>query len=191
MRFTPLAAVACAVAALATPVIAGIDVGPAVGSLAPALAPTVTDAAGHPATLRSIAGRKGTVLVFFRSVKWCPYCQHQMIELKDLAAPLAKRGYALAAISYDAPETQAAFAARQGIGFTFLSDPGAKTIDAWRLRDPQYAPDSFAYGVPRPAIFVVDRAGVIRAKLAEDGYKVRPTNAAILDAAGGVMVSPF
>ncbi len=71
------------------------------------------------------------------------------------------------------------------------SDPGSKTIDAWALRDPQYAADSFAYGVPSPAIFVLDRTGVIRAKLAEDGYKVRPTVAAILDAAGGVMFSPF
>ena len=189
MRVTPITAIIAVLAAV--PAVAGIDVGPAVGTLAPALAPTVTDAAGQPATLKSIAGPKGTVLVFFRSVKWCPYCQHQMIELKDAAGPLAKRGYALAAISYDPPEVQAAFAAKQGIGFTFLSDPGSKTIDAWKLRDPQYAPDSFAYGVPRPVVFIIDRRGIVRAKLAEEGYKVRPTVASILDAAGGIMFSPF
>lgn len=191
-KFTRLTAIAAAiVVGVATAAVAGVNVGPAIGSIAPALAPGVIDTAGKPATLASIAGRKGTVLVFFRSVKWCPYCQHQMIELKDAAGPLAKRGYALAAISYDPPEVQAEFAARQGIGFTFLSDPGSKTIDAWGLRDPQYAPDSFAYGVPKPAIFVVDRGGIIRAKLAEDGYKIRPTVASILDAAGSVMGTPF
>ncbi len=183
MRLSPVAApVAAIFALLAGPALAAIDIGPAVGAHAPALAATVTDDAGHPATLKSIAGRKGTVLMFFRSVKWCPYCQHQMIEFKAAKAPLAERGYSLVAISYDAPDTQAAFAAKQDIPFTFLVDPGSKTIDAWALRDPQYAPDSFAYGVPRPAIFVLDRAGVVRAKLAEDGYKVRPSVEAVLAA---------
>ncbi len=186
MRLTPIAAV---IAALAAPALAGINIGPPIGAKAIPLAATVTDTSGKPATLASIAGREGTVLVFFRSVKWCPYCQHQMIELKDAVAPLAKRGYTLAAISYDDPATQAAFAAKQGVTFTFLSDPGSKTIDAWGLRDPQYAPDSFAYGVPRPAIFVIDRRGIVRAKLAEEGYKVRPTVASIVDATESVMGS--
>ena len=188
MRTTSLAAVVMlGVAAFAAaPAAAGIDVGPAVGAHAPALAPTVTDDAGHAATLGSIAGRRGTVLVFFRSVKWCPYCQHQMIAFKAATAALAARGYSLVAISYDQPATQAAFALKEGIGFTFLADPGSKTIDAWHLRDPQYAPDSFAYGVPRPAIFVLDTTGTVRAKLAEDGYKVRPSVDAVLAAVDGV-----
>ncbi len=185
MRFlTPVAAIVAALAAL--PASAGIDIGPAVGSKAPALAATVTDTAGKTASLGSIRGTKGTVLIFFRSVKWCPYCQHQMIDFTTATAPLAQRGYRLAAISYDPPETQAAFAAKEGVTLTFLSDPGSKTIDAWQLRDPQYAPDSFAYGVPKPAIFVLDSKGVVRAKLAEDGYKVRPTVAAVLAAVDGL-----
>ena len=188
MRFTPVAAATffSVVVIAAGPALAGIDVGPAIGARAPALAPTVTDVGGKAATLQSIAGPKGTVLVFFRSVKWCPYCQHQMIEFKAAAEPLASRGYKLVAISYDAPDTQAAFAAKQAIPFTFLADPGSKTIDAWALRDPQYAPDSFAYGVPRPAIFVLDRKGFVRAKLAEDGYKVRPSVDAVLAAVDGL-----
>jgi peroxiredoxin len=54
------------------------------------------------------------------------------------------------------------------------------------LRDPQYKVDSFAYGVPRPAIFVISPKGVIRAKLAEEGFKVRPTVQAVLDAVDGL-----
>lgn len=181
---TPIAAIVVVLAAI--PAIAGIDIGPAVGSKAPAIAATATDAAGKPASLKSIRGDKGTVLIFFRSVKWCPYCQHQMIEFKAATAPLAQRGYRLAAISYDDTATQAAFAAKEGITLTFLSDPGSKTIDAWSLRDPQYKPDSFAFGVPRPAIFVLDAKGVIRAKLAEDGYKVRPSVEAVLAAVDAI-----
>jgi peroxiredoxin len=181
---TPVAAIVAVLAAL--PAFAGIDIGPAVGAMAPALAPTVTDTAGKTATIKSIRGDKGTVLIFFRSVKWCPYCQHQMIEFKAATAPLTQRGYRLAAISYDDAATQAAFAAKEGTTLTFLSDPGSKTIDAWSLRDPQYKPDSFAFGVPRPAIFVLDAKGVIRAKLAEDGYKVRPSVEAVLAAVDAI-----
>ncbi len=172
------------VAAIATPLLAqSIDIGPAVGAPAPTL--MARDAQGKPRDLPGISGRKGVVLVFFRSARWCPYCQHQLIDLKAVQAPLAERGYALAAISYDAPEALAAFAEKQGVTYTLLSDEGSKLIDAYKLRDPQYAPHSFADGVPKPSIFVLDRTGVVRAKLAEEGYKVRPTNAMILAAVDG------
>jgi peroxiredoxin len=172
-------------AAVATPLLAApIDIGPAVGTPVPALA--AKDSKGAPRDLASIEGKKGVVLVFFRSTRWCPFCQHQLIDLKAVQAPLAARGYTLAAISYDAPDALATFAEKQGVTYTLLSDEGSKMIDAYKLRDPQYAPHSFADGVPKPSIFVLDRAGVVRAKLAEEGYKVRPDNAAILAAVDGV-----
>jgi peroxiredoxin len=156
------------------------DVGPAVGTKAPAL--HATDVAGKPADLRSISGRNGVVLLFFRSAKWCPYCQKQLIEFRDAQAPLEARGYRLAALSYDPPAVLTGFAQQRQIGYEFLSDTGSATIDAYDLRDPQYPPGHFAYGVPRPAIFVISRKGVIQAKLAEEGYKVRPSVEAVLAA---------
>lgn len=161
-----------------------IDIGPAVGAPVPAL--TAVDASGKPRDLASVTGRKGVVLVFFRSARWCPFCQHQLIDLKAVQAPLAQRGYSLAAISYDKPEVLSAFAEKQGVGYTLLSDDGSKLIDAYRLRDPQYAAGSFAYGVPRPSIFVIDARGVVRAKLALEGYRVRPANDAIVAAVDGL-----
>jgi peroxiredoxin len=156
------------------------DVGPAVGAHVPAF--FARDAAGTPRKLASIMGPKGVVLVFFRSAKWCPFCQAQLISLRDVTAPLAQRGYKLAAISYDPPEVLTAFTQKREINYTLLSDEGSKTIDAFKLRDPQYLPGSFAYGVPQPSIFVIAPNGVIRAKLAEQGFKVRPTNEAVLAA---------
>ncbi len=44
-----------------------------------------------------------------------------------------------------------------------LSDEKSAMIDAFDLRDPQYKPGSKAHGVPRPAIFIIDAEGVIRA----------------------------
>lgn len=163
---------------------APIDVGPAVGGHIPTLA--AVDKTGAARDLNSLVGRKGVVLVFFRSAKWCPFCQHQLIDLKSVEAPLAARGYTLAALSYDKPETLALFAEKQGVTYTLLSDDGSKMIDAFKLRDPQYPAGNFAYGVPRPSIFILDRTGVVRAKLALEGYKVRPDNDTLLKAVDAV-----
>ena len=181
----PLAVVSAqpAAPAMAAPGSA-IDIGPAVGAHIPAL--TAVDSKGAPRDFASLPGKKGVVLVFFRSARWCPYCQHQLIDLKAVQAPLAAKGYTLVALSYDKPDALAAFAEKQEVGYTLLSDDGSKMIDAFKLRDPQYPPHSFADGVPKPSIFIIDPHGVVRAKLADEGYKVRPDNAAILAAVDGV-----
>ena len=177
MKFAP----ALAALALLWPAAAlAFDIGPAVGAKVPAL--HATDVTGHPVKLADLSGKKGVVLMFFRSAKWCPYCQRQLMEFRDAQAPLEARGYRLVALSYDPPEVLTGFAAKQQVGYTFLSDPGSVTIDAFRLRDPQYKPDSFAYGVPMPAIFVLSPKGVVQAKLAEEGYKIRPSVQSVLDA---------
>jgi len=157
-----------------------IDIGPAVGKRIPLFA--AIDSKGMTRAFASLPGAKGVVLVFFRSAKWCPFCQLQLIDLKKVEQPLEKRGYGLVAISYDTPQVLTAFAEKQDINYTLLSDGGSKMIDAFGLRDPQYPVGSFAYGVPKPSIFILDRRGVIRAKLALEGYKVRPSNDAILGA---------
>ena len=165
---------------LAVPALA-YDIGPAVGSKAPAI--TATTAEGKAVSMQALSGQKGLVLVFFRSAKWCPFCKAQLIDLNAKApAALATRGYKMAALSYDSPDVLAKFAAERGITYPLLSDAGSKTIDAFGLRDPQYPADSPAYGVPEPAIFIVSPKGVIRAKLAEQGYKTRPPVEAVLAA---------
>ncbi len=173
--------IAATVLALATlvagPAVAQIP-GPAIGSSAPKLEAVRSE--GKAVGLSDITGPKGTVLVFFRSAKWCPFCQAQLIALKDAVEPLAQRGYTLAAISYDPPEVLAGFAKRQGISYTLLSDANSRMIDAFMLRDPQYKPDSFAYGVPQPSIFILAANGVVQSKLAEEGYKNRPPVATVI-----------
>jgi peroxiredoxin len=161
-----------------------LDVGPRVGTKIPAL--HATDASGKPATLASISGKNGVVLLFFRSAKWCPYCQAQLIEFKAAQAPLEARGYRLAALSYDATGVQVSFAAKHGIGYQLLSDRKSVTIDAWGLRDPQYRLIPIANGVPKPAIFVISPTGLIQAKLAKAGYKVRPSVAEVLTAVDAI-----
>jgi peroxiredoxin len=66
------------------------------------------------------------------------------------------------------------FARRRNITFPLLADPGSRTIEAYGIRDPQ------GDGIPHPGTFLVDRDGIIRAKLFEHGYQKRhPTDALI------------
>lgn len=158
-----------------------IDIGPAVGTAIPTPF-SVHDSAGALQTFADLSGPSGAVLVFVRSASWCPYCIQQMRDIESVTAPLKERGYRLVTVSYDAPEVLAGFAKKFGVTYLLTSDRGSAMIDAFKIRDPQYAPTSKAFGVPMPAIFVVDRGGIVRAKLAEDGYKTRPPSVAIISA---------
>ncbi len=180
LRPIPMLAAAVALVAGGAALAANFDIGPAVAARAPAL--HVTDTAGKPQSVQALAGKKGVVLMFFRSAKWCPFCQAQLIAMKAAPDALAARGYTLAAVSYDDPQVLADFTAKRDINYTLLSDRGSATIDAWALRDPQYKPDSIAYGVPMPGIFVLGPDGTVRAKLAEAGYRTRPPLEAVLAA---------
>jgi peroxiredoxin len=154
---------------------------PAVGDKAPAVAGT--DIAGKTRTLKQVAGRKGTVLMFFRSASWCPFCKAQLIAMNEKAADgLAQRGYALVGLSYDSTEVLAKFAAERKVRWPLLSDPQSKVIDGWQLRDPAYPPGNKAYGVPLASVYVIDRKGIIRARLMEANYRVRPQPEAVLAA---------
>jgi peroxiredoxin len=161
------------------------EVGPPVGTMAPDIG-TRLDQAGKPRTLADVMGRNGLVLMFFRSADWCPYCQAQLIDVNGGVAEIEKRGYRIAALSYDSPEILQAFTAKRHIAFTFLSDPRSEVIDLYKLRDPQYPPGNRAHGVPRPIIFVLGNSGVIKAKLYEETFKLRPPVTAVISTLDGL-----
>ena len=178
--FTPFA-----IAALAAFAIPAVAAEIATGAKMPASF-VAKDAAGKPRSFASVSGKKGTVLVLFRSAKWCPYCQAQLKELKAAQADLGARGYTIVGLSYDAPETLATFATKTGIGYTLLSDEKSAMIDALGLRDPAYAAGSFAAGVPKATTLIIDRAGTVRWKSVATDYKVRAQNSTILAAIDGL-----
>lgn len=156
------------------------DLGPAINAKAPDIG-TPPDQTGTPRALASLMGEKGMVLFFFRSADWCPFCQAQMMDLNTAVAGIERRGYKMAGISYDSPAILKTFIERRNIGYTLLSDPKSVVIDRYKLRDPQYPPGNFAYGVPRPIIFILDKNGVIKAKLYEDTYTKRPPATLVIE----------
>jgi peroxiredoxin len=87
----------------------------------------------------------------------------------------------LYAISVDPPEVSRDFAkkiASDGKGevnFPILSDPDSKIIDAYGLRDPAYEKQKI-YGIPHPAVYLIDKNGKVVWAKVESNYRERPTN---------------
>ena len=113
----------------------------------------------------------------------------------------------MAAISYDSPETLAAFSQRFGITFPLLSDVGSRTITAYGILntvaddalgssggDPSVVADTKKYvsvtasrntavvtkGTPFPGTFLVDRNGRVTARDFEEFYRERTTTSTFM-----------
>lgn len=157
------------------------DLGPALGSKIPhELA--VKDDQGNDQSFDKLVGEKGAVLVFYRSAKWCPFCQRQLIKLNKSAAESANAlGYNLVGISYDSIASLNKFKIKHDISYPLLSDEGSKIIDAFGIRNEKHKEGHYAYGIPHPIIVVTDKNGIIKAKLHEEGYKNRPEVEVLLE----------
>ncbi len=135
------------------------DLGPAVGT-------TIPEAERFEEHL----GAEGATIVFVRSVDWCPFCKTQVMELAEQAEAFDSEGRPLIFVSYDTAEKQMVFAKRRDIDEPFISDEGSALIKAFGILNEDHAPGSRAYGIPHPAIFVIDEAGNVQAKLYEEDY---------------------
>jgi len=62
------------------------------------------------------------------------------------------------------------------VDFPLLEDRDHKVIGRYGLLNPK------GKGWPHPATYVIDRQGIVRWKFIEVDYKIRPSNAAILEA---------
>ncbi|MEM1020956.1 MAG: peroxiredoxin family protein [Sphingomonadales bacterium] len=168
-----LGALALAAPSVADDAMSPTDRGPAVGETL-SFAADMTGADGKTYTLADLHGPQGTVLIFNRSLSWCPYCKAQTQDFIDHADAITKSGYSIAVITYDAPEALAKYAAETSAPFKLLSDPESQTIIALGLLNEKYEPGSFAYGIPHPIVIAVNTDGSVAAKFAEEGYKTRP-----------------
>ena len=87
----------------------------------------------------------------------------------------------LFAISVDPPDVSKTFAdkiasdGKGAVNFALLSDPNHKIIDIYGLRDPAYEGQK-VYGIPHPAVYVINKQGKVVWAKVESDYKQRPTN---------------
>ncbi|MBI3245709.1 MAG: redoxin domain-containing protein [Deltaproteobacteria bacterium] len=106
----------------------------------------------------------------------------QLVELKSLLNEQSHHNTHLVAASIDAHDESRKLVElleKEGGGkvdFPLLEDRDHKVIDRYGLLNPK------GKGWPHPATYVIDQQGVVRWKFVEVDYKIRPTNAAILEA---------
>ena len=144
------------------------------------------DQNGTVQNLASLTGDKGLVLVFNRSFDWCPYCKVQLAGLEEAAANLEAAGLKIATITYDSVETLKLVEEDLGLTFALLHDEEIKHVNAFNIRNRDYNPGDFAYGVPQPGIMLVSPQGVILAKFAEENFRVRPDWSDVINAANAL-----
>ena len=152
------------------------EVGLRAGRKAPEF--SATDQFGKTQTLETLRGPKGTVLLFYRSADWCPYCKGQLIQLQAAKERFEKQGIKLAGISYDSVDILKFFSDRRKIEFPLLSDPDSKIIRMYQvLNSEAVGPNA---GMARPGYFYVDTEGNIREKFFEAKYRERLTGNNVL-----------
>ena len=136
------------------------------------------DQFGKTQTLDTLRGPKGTVLLFYRSADWCPYCKGQLIQLQAAKERFQKQGIGLAGISYDSVEILKYFADRRKIDFPLLSDPDSQIIRKYQVLNAEaVGPNA---GMARPGYFFIDPEGMIREKFFEAKYRERLTGNTVL-----------
>ena len=108
--------------------------------------------------------------------------------------PIKDAGVQIVGISYDSIEVLKSFAEKQKITFSLLSDPESKTIAAYALKNKEMEGQEFGKikldGVPYPGTLLVDRNGIVRAKLFLDDYRQRHSVAELVEAAKNLTRKP-
>lgn len=160
---------------------------------------TLQTADGGPVSLQALVMQKPTIVLFYRG-GWCPYCNRQLAELKSIEQDLVNLGYQILAISPESPaklqeqKLQTEFAVTLlsdqnlqairgfGVGFYVPSETKQQYKSKWNIQLTDEA-DSDRAVLPAPAIFITDKAGLIKFNYVNPNYKVRPSAELVLQAA--------
>jgi peroxiredoxin len=146
---------------------------PKVGDKAPEF--TLNDPLGRAVSLAGELAQGPVVLIFYRG-EWCPYCNVLLRTYGLRAADFTQRGARLVAVSPQTPDNSLTMAEKHSLEFPVLSDAGGDVIGTYGLKYDVTAHDLYKAGgadlatfngegnwiLPAPAVFVLDREGVVR-----------------------------
>ncbi len=138
------------------------------------------DARGDQVCLKELLERGPVVISFFRG-DWCPFCNLELQALHEALPEIRAAGASVLAISPQAPDHARALTARYGLDYAVLSDADQEVIQAYQLQfslpeelrqryveqlgiDMAQQNADGSWCLPVPATYVVDQAGVIRAR---------------------------
>jgi peroxiredoxin Q/BCP len=135
------------------------------GDRAPAI--TLKDQHGKAWKLSELKGKK--VVVYFYPKADTPGCTTQSCALRDAEPDLKKLKAVVLGVSPDAPEKQAKFDEKYGLGFTLLADTEHTVAEKYGVWGEKVNYGRKYMGIIRSA-FVIDATG----KLAAVFYKISP-----------------
>ena len=174
-------------AAFAELTASGAAPGLAVGEQAPLF--SLPDATGETVSLAGRLAEGPVVLSFYRG-EWCPFCNLELRALQAAPPQLKSHGAALIAISPQSPDHSLSITEKAGLTFDVLSDARQEVITAYRVQftvpadikdlhlnvfgnDPSAQTADGSWNLPIPATFVIDPAGIIRARHVSADYTTR------------------
>ena len=162
----------------------------------------VNDLNGDSVNLAKLTANKPSVIFFYRG-GWCPFCNAQMGQLKAIEQDLIQMGFQLIGISPDSPDALNASLTKQKLDYTLLSDAKLDAMRAFGLAYFTSAKTTKTYQsklqvknqlwknsdgderlvLPVPAIYIIDKNGLVHFQYVNPNYKVRADPKLILTAA--------
>jgi peroxiredoxin len=110
----------------------------------------------------------------------------QLVELQEALPKFEAAGIKLYAVSYDAPEALADFAANHGITFPLLADRGSKIIRRLGILNHNVTRDQVPYyGIPFPGTYLLDEEGKVLEKFFNRNLADRNSAESMIDSALG------
>jgi peroxiredoxin len=158
---------------------------------------TLMDQNNKAINLEEIYASKVTVVVVYRG-GWCPYCSRQLAGIKKIESTITQYGAQIIAVTPDSPEALAKskidspsyqllsdnqLALSQALGLAYFLDD--KTAKIYRDRmgiDFVNLEGNSKVALPVPAVFVIDKKGLIQFQYANPNYKVRLDESVLLAA---------
>lgn len=158
---------------------------------------TLKDKEGKNVALSERFAEKTTVLIVYRG-GWCPYCSKQLANVQKIEEQIAELGAQIIAVSPDSPEKLAesridspnyqllsddSLTLSQALGLAFYLDDKTATIYRNKLGVNFVSIDGeVKVALPVPAVFVIDKKGLVHFQYANPNYKVRLTENLLLAA---------
>ncbi|MEC4727336.1 AhpC/TSA family protein [Shewanella sp. D64] len=153
----------------------------------------VNNLAGETVDLLTLTQGKPSIIFFYRG-GWCPFCNSQMGQLKEIEPKLVEMGFQLIGISPDSPEKLKASMIDQDLAYTLLSDTKLNAMQAFGLAYYTSEKTTKRYlaklkldnllnitpegdkrlVLPVPAIYISDAKGLIHFQYVNPNFRVRP-----------------
>ena len=162
----------------------------------------ITNINNQQQPLNEILNNKKTILFFYRG-GWCPFCNTQLGQLKKIEKQLTNMGFQLLGVSTDNANDLQTSLKKHQVNYQLISDyhstlsqafglayfTSQKTTERYlnklKLSNPlqKNARNEDRLVLPVPAVYIIDKNGLVQFNYVNPNYKVRLHEALLLKAA--------